>query len=71
MARPSTPYVSVEREPVEGTCPECGAAALARYPVVGETGWQIVVKCQRCLASVGRERWNRLGPYTLLVDELG
>jgi hypothetical protein len=71
MARPSIPYVSVERAPVDGGCPECGAQALARYPVVGEAGWEIVVKCQRCLASIERRRWNRLGPYELLVDRLG
>lgn len=70
MARPQTQFVTVDREPAAGACPECGAERLARYPVVGERGWEMVVKCQECLASVERERWNRLGPYSLLVDRL-
>lgn len=68
--RPETPTVSVEREPVSGTCPECGAGELARYPVISEKGWEIAVKCQSCLASVKREPWNRLGPVILLADSL-
>ena len=56
-----TAGVHVERQPVTGECPECGAAALARYPVLAEGGWYEVVKCQACLASVARERWRRLG----------
>jgi hypothetical protein len=68
--RPETPTVSVEREPVSGTCPECGAEDLARYPVISEKGWEIAVKCQSCLASVKREPWNRLGPVVLLADSL-
>jgi vanillate/4-hydroxybenzoate decarboxylase subunit D len=70
VARPETQFVSVEREPVPGTCPECGSEALCRYSVVGEHGWEIVTKCQACLCSVARERWGRLGPYSLLVDSL-
>jgi vanillate/4-hydroxybenzoate decarboxylase subunit D len=70
VARPETPFVSVIKEPVAGSCTECGAEALARYPVVGEHGWAIVTKCQSCLHSVKRERWDRLGPYKLLVDSL-
>jgi hypothetical protein len=53
---------------VPGTCPECGAQSLKRYPAVGEHGWEIVTKCQVCLCSAARERWGRLGPYSLLVD---
>lgn len=68
--RPETPTVSVERERVTGTCPECGAEDLARYPVVSEKGWEIATKCQSCLASVAREPWNRLGPIVLLTDGL-
>lgn len=60
----------VEREPVAGICPECGAADLRRYPVVSEGGWFVVVKCQSCLASVSRERGPRLGPVRLLEDAL-
>jgi hypothetical protein len=68
--RPVTPTVSVEREPASGTCPECGADELARYPVISERGWEIATKCQNCLASVHREPWNRLGPVVLLTDDL-
>jgi vanillate/4-hydroxybenzoate decarboxylase subunit D len=68
--RPSTPTVSVEREPVSGTCPECGAEDLARYPVISEKGWEIVTKCQGCLVSVDRQQGNRLGPITLLSESL-
>jgi vanillate/4-hydroxybenzoate decarboxylase subunit D len=70
MARPDTLFVSVTREPVSGACPECGAERLSRYPVIGEQGWEIAVKCQACLCSVSRERWGRLGPYSLAVDLL-
>jgi len=52
---------TVAREPVDGECPSCGTAALARYPVLGAGGWFQVVKCQGCLSSVSREPWNRLG----------
>jgi len=52
---------SVVREAVQGSCPACGAAELARYPVLSNGGWFEVVKCQQCLASVRREPWNRLG----------
>ncbi len=69
-ARPTEPFVHAERESVDGSCPECGAAALARYPVVSEHGWELVTKCQRCLHSLSRERWRRLGPIELLVDTL-
>ena len=52
---------SVLREPVDGSCPGCGADQLARYPVLATGGWFVVVKCQRCLRSLERTRWNRLG----------
>lgn len=64
--RPQTPYLAVERSAAEGTCPECGAGELADYPVVSEGGWWHVRKCQRCLASVKRERGPRLGSLTPL-----
>jgi hypothetical protein len=70
VPRPQEPFVSVEREPVDGECPECGARALGRYPVVGELGWQLVTKCRSCLYSVEREPWGAHGPYTFLVDSL-
>ena len=68
--RPSELRLSVEREDAEGTCPECGASDLKRYPVLSEGGWWMVTKCQSCLASAHREPWNRLGSITLLSDQL-
>jgi hypothetical protein len=67
---PQAPAVHVLRTPVDGDCPECGAPALARYPVLAEIGWQMVVKCQCCLCSIQREPWHRLGPIELLIDRV-
>lgn len=64
--RPSEPYVSVERRAVDGTCPECGATALAAYPVLSENGWWDVVKCQSCLCSISREPGPLFGVYVPL-----
>lgn len=67
----------VSRTPVEGSCPECGAARLAAYPIFGEGGWWDVTKCQSCLASVERVRGPLLGSYrpygveTIDVEGLG
>lgn len=63
--RPEELTLSVERESVDGECPECGASALAKYPVMSEGGWYDVVKCQECLFSVERERGPLLGPVQL------
>jgi transcription elongation factor Elf1 len=60
--------LEVERLPREGACPRCGQEKLRAYPVVAETGWLHVVKCQNCLHSVERERWSRLGHIQLLAD---
>ena len=60
----------LERKPVEGTCPRCGAEDLRAYPVNSEGGWFDVVKCQGCLFSVSREKGPRLGPIQLLSDLL-
>jgi hypothetical protein len=57
-----------QKEEVAGECPECGAIELRRYPVLGAGGWFQVVKCQRCLYSVERVPWNRLGWVTLAED---
>ena len=54
--RPEEQHLFAERRPVEGACPECGADELAEYRVLSEGGWWDVRKCQRCLASVTRER---------------
>jgi hypothetical protein len=64
--RPQEQHLSIEREPVGGACPECGAHALAAYRVLGEGGLWDVAKCQECLASVSRERAPRLGSLTPL-----
>jgi len=64
--RPSEPFLSVERTPVEGACPECGAADLAEYRVLSEGGWWDVRKCQSCLASVSREPGPLFGVYVPL-----
>lgn len=60
----------VDREPVPGICPACGAAELKAYPVLSEGGWFHVVKCGRCLHSVSRQRWSLLGPVRLTSDGL-
>ena len=64
------PTTSVQREPVEGTCPECGRDGLHRYPVLSDGGWFLAVKCQHCLCSVSRDPWNRLGYVIRLEDQL-
>lgn len=64
------PPVSVARTATTGACPECGAFKLAEYPLVAETGWHMVVKCQDCLASISRAPWNRLGWTTMLEDSV-
>ena len=66
----TSPPLSLEREPVEGACPQCDSANLARYPVYSEGGWFDAVKCQDCLTSISRERGPLLGPLQLLVDQL-
>jgi hypothetical protein len=38
--------------------------------VLAAEGWFEVVKCQRCLHSVSRERWHRLGFVHLPEDAL-
>jgi vanillate/4-hydroxybenzoate decarboxylase subunit D len=67
-ARPTEETLSVQREAVEGKCPECGEEKLERYPVLSEGGWFDVVKCANCLHSVSREPGPKLGPIELLSD---
>jgi hypothetical protein len=50
--------------------PGSTAADFRRYPVLSEGGWFTVVKHQRTLESVSRERWALLGPITLTSDGL-
>jgi hypothetical protein len=68
--RPSDPRPVQAREAVPGRCTECGFEALQRYPALSEGGWFMVTKCQNCLYSVKREKWNRLGHVVLLTDSL-
>lgn len=68
--RPQEQHLHVERTDVDGTCPECGADDLRRYPVLSEGGWWMVTKCQNCLHSVERERWGLAGSIQLLPDVL-
>ena len=66
--RPTQPVLFVEREPVGGECPECGASDLRRYPVLTEGGWFQVVKCRTCLHSVYFTRvpvWKTPSEYDL------
>jgi vanillate/4-hydroxybenzoate decarboxylase subunit D len=70
FARPEERFLYVEKEPVEGTCPECGSEDVKRYPVLSEGGWWHVVKCQDCLFSLERETGGRMGEITLLSDDL-
>jgi hypothetical protein len=68
--RPNEPTLSVEREEVDGHCPECGRGPLQGYMVLSEGGWWNVVKCQSCLHSVSRERAPRLGRIELLAETI-
>ena len=68
--RPQDPTPVQVREAVDGSCAACGAEALMRYPVLSEGGWFIAVKCQRCLHTMSREKWTRLGHVTLMTDSL-
>jgi vanillate/4-hydroxybenzoate decarboxylase subunit D len=64
--RPESPHLSVERVPADGTCPACGADALADYRVLSEGGWWDVRKCTSCLHSVSRTPGPLLGSYVPL-----
>jgi len=68
--RPREFYPVQAKERVAGTCTACGATELARYPVLSEGGWFMVVKCQACLHSHSRKKWNRLGHIQLSTDAI-
>ena len=68
--RPTELFPVQEKEPVAGACDACGAERLARYPVLSEGGWFMVVKCQGCLHSQERVKWNRLGHIQLATDAI-
>ena len=61
--RPETAEVYLERDPIEGKCPKCEQSSLAAYPVLSEGGWWKVVKCQKCLHSISREKGPLFGTY--------
>jgi hypothetical protein len=69
--RPDALFLSVERRPADGACPECGASELADYRVLSDGGWWDVRKCQRCLASARREPGPLFGSYVPLGLEIG
>ena len=71
FTRPEELFPVQEREAVEGSCSACGDQSLARYPVLSEGGWFMVVKCAKCLHSESRERWHRLGHIILATDAIG
>ncbi|HVX19819.1 MAG TPA: hypothetical protein VHB02_00555 [Acidimicrobiales bacterium] len=50
--RPTEEFISVDRVPVPGACPACGAEALARYPIANSMGPRIATKCQACFEPV-------------------
>ncbi|MDA3624070.1 hypothetical protein OU415_01400 [Saccharopolyspora sp. WRP15-2] len=54
--RPETPRVSVERTPVDASCPSCGGTNIARYPVANYQGPRMVVKCQDCFTHLSVTR---------------
>jgi hypothetical protein len=62
--RPEALHLEAQRHPVDGACPECGAAELAEYRVLSEGGWWDVRKCRRCLHSSRREPAPRFGSFT-------
>ena len=62
------PGIDASREPVYGSCPNCGESGLARYQVLAEGGWFEVVKCQSCLHTVER---SRLDPLVLVKAPAG
>lgn len=64
--RPQAERLVVERESVEGRCPECGSADISAYRVLSEGGWWAVQKCQACLASLQRVPAPPLGSFVPL-----
>lgn len=61
----------LDREHVSGPCPSCGSESLRRYPVLTSAGWFVSVKCTRCLHTIDRVPWRRLGWVLLGEDEEG
>ena len=71
------PGISIEREPVTNQdlaavgvdlaldFPGSSAADFARYPVLSEGGWFMVIKHRPTLQSVSRTPWDLFGPVRL------
>jgi transcription elongation factor Elf1 len=66
FTRPSEKFVHAKREPVDGTCPECGGQTLSAYRVLSDGGWWDVVKCSNCLESVERNPAPPFGSFVPL-----
>lgn len=64
--RPQAERLHVDRDVVEGTCPECGSTDISAYRVLSEGGWWSVRKCQDCLASLQRVPAPPLGSFVPL-----
>ena len=64
------PTTSVQREPVEGTCPECGRERLHRYPVLSDGGWFLAVKCQPACTLSAENRGTASAHVVRLEDQL-
>lgn len=52
---PAEEFLSVERKPVEGTCPRCSSTNIARYPVANYIGPRMVTKCQDCFEHLATD----------------
>lgn len=55
FSRPEEETLSVPREPVDDTCPACAGTDIRRYPMLRNTGWALVVRCQDCLTDLRSE----------------
>ena len=72
------PGIAVEREDVtEEELKELGvdlagasASDFKRYPVLSEGGWYIVIKNQKTMQTVRKDKWTLLGPIKLVTDGL-
>jgi hypothetical protein len=54
---PGADQMSVSKTPVADlTCPNCGSADIARYPIGFYKGPRMVTKCQACYHSLSVDR---------------
>ena len=66
--RPTEKFISVKKENVASQCPQCKSTNIKKYPVLSNSGWYQVVKCQDCLYSLEREKGLRYGSIGLVSD---